>query len=185
MALRCFFTGVILFLFLFMPGLTALCEEYKMGPGDTVAISIWKNQDLTRRVVVLPDDTIRFPLIGEIKVGGRSAAWLEKKLKSYLEKYISEPELSVSIEQTSSLAIYVIGQVKSPGRFGLNDNIDVLQGLSIAGGLTPFAKAKKIRIFRKENGSTKILHFNYDAVSEGRELDQNIMLQKGDVIVVR
>ncbi len=176
----------LLMMFIFIPnGVCENFEGYKIGPGDILEISVWKNQDLTRNVVVLPDYTIRFPLIGEIKVGGHTAAWLEETLTSRLEKYIPEPVLSVSVSQTTSMAIYIIGKVNSPGRFGINDNINVLQGLAIAGGLNPFANDEEIKIFRKLGDQTTIFTFNYDTASKGKSLEQNITLKRGDVIVVR
>ena len=83
------------------------------------------------------------------------------------------------------MMIYVIGKVNSPGRFAMNTRIDVLQALAVAGGLNPFAKEKEIGVFRKINDKTTIFNFNYKDVSEGINLEQNIMLERGDVIVVR
>jgi polysaccharide export outer membrane protein len=182
---RCCIVFSITLLFLLSSLPAASSEEYKIGAGDVLDISVWKNADLSRTVIVLPDDTIRFPLIGEIKVGGQPVAWVEESIKSSLEKYIPDPVLSVSLTQTGSLVIYVIGKVNSPGKFALNDNIDVLQALAVCGGLNTFAKEKEIKIFRKHSDGTTIFNFNYDAVSEGLDLEQNIMLQRGDVIVVR
>lgn len=165
---------------------TASAEAaYKVGAGDVLDVSVWKNPDLTRQVVVLPDNTIRFPLIGEIKTGGHSLAWLEKTLEMRLEKFISDPELSVSLTRINSMIIYVIGKVNGPGRFPITENVDVLQALAMARGLNAFAKDDEIKIFRKQGQETQIFEFDYDAVSRGEELDQNITLERGDVIVVR
>nr|WP_320016141.1 polysaccharide biosynthesis/export family protein [uncultured Desulfobacter sp.] len=158
---------------------------YKIGAGDVLDISVWKNPDLTRQVVVLPDNTIRFPLLGEIKTRGHSLAWLEKTLEMRLEKFISDPELSVSLAQINSMIIYVIGKVNGPGRFQIGQNVDVLQALAMARGLNAFARDDEIKIFRKQGQETQIFEFDYDAVSQGEELDQNITLERGDVIVVR
>lgn len=160
-------------------------EPYIIGAGDVLEISVWKNQDLTRQVIVLPDDTIRFPLIGELKVGGQSLAWLDKTLKMKLEKFIPDPDLSVALTRINSMFIYVIGKVNKPGQFPITDNVDVLQALAVAGGLNPFAKEKEIKIFRKQGKDTLIFKFNYDAVSKGENLEQNITLNRNDIIVVR
>lgn len=165
--------------------MTAGAGEYRIGAGDTLDISVWKNPDVTRQRVVLPDGTIQMPLLGQIMVEGKGVVALEKELKEKLTAFIPDPILSVSLIQVNSMVVYVIGKVNHPGRFAVHKNIDVLQALSVAGGLTPFAKEKEIGIFRKINGHTKIMNFNYDEVSEGENLDQNIMLQRDDVIVVR
>lgn len=179
--------GLVCIAVILMLSMTSLsmADEYKIGAGDVLDISVWKNADLTRQRTVLPDGTIQFPLIGQLAVEGKSAAQLETQLKEKLEKYIPDPVLSISILQVRSMVLYVIGKVNRPGRFEMNENIDVLQALSMAGGLNPFAKEKEIGIHRKTDGKTRILNFNYEEVSEGENLAQNIMLQRGDVIVVR
>ena len=159
--------------------------EYRIGPGDVLDISVWKNVDLTRQMAVLPDGTIHFPLVKEVKVEGLTVGELETVIIDRLKKYVPEPDLSISIVQVNSMLIYVIGKVNNPGRFAINTQIDVLQALAIAGGLNPFAKDKEIAIFRKNSGETQIFGFNYEEVSEGKNLAQNITLQRGDVIVVR
>lgn len=158
--------------------------DYVIGPGDVLAISVWNNEALTKSVTVLPDGKIHFPLVNEVTVGGRTLAALEKELKTKLNPFVPNPELSVMVSQVNSLLIYVIGKVNKPGRFVLNTNVDVLQALATAGGLNTFAKRSKIKIFRKAGGKTLIFPFDYDDVTDGEHLEQNIMLKRGDVVVV-
>ena len=160
-------------------------NNYIIGAGDVLEISVWKNEDLTKLLTVLPDGKISFPLIGEVMAEGKTLAQLKKELENKISRYVPEPVLSVVIQQLNSNMIYVIGKVRNPGRFALNSNIRVLQGLALAGGLNPFAEQNKIRIFREEGGKTLIFHFRYDDVSTGKKLVQNIRLKRGDVIVVR
>ena len=159
--------------------------EYRIGPGDVLEIGVWQNQDLQKQLAVLPDGNIHFPLVKEIRAAGLTVAELEAKILEKLVKFIPEPDLSLSVVQVNSLMIYVIGKVNKPGRFPLNSDIDVLQALALAGGLNPFAKEKEISIFRKNQSGTTIFNFNYDEVSQGEKLEQNIILERGDVIVVR
>ncbi len=158
--------------------------DYRIGPGDVLDISVWKDETLTRSVVVLPDGKISFPLIGEIAASGKTVAQLKKEIESKLIKYVPDVTLSLEVRQVNSMLIYVIGRVNNPGRFPLNVNVNVLQALSMAGGLTPFAKKDKIRIFRQEGEKTNIFKFQYDDVVEGKSLEQNIILKRGDVVVV-
>ena len=167
------------------PGVHAQDLDYKIGPGDILHISVWKNADLTRQVVVLPDGRIHFPLVKELTAAGQSVSALEKMLVEKLTAFVPEPDLSVDVAQVNSMMIYVIGKVNGPGRFAMNTRIDVLQALAVAGGLNPFAKEKEIGVFRKIGGKTAIFNFNYKEVSEGINLEQNILLERGDVIVVR
>ena len=159
-------------------------NDYIIGPGDVLDISVWKNEDLTKAVIVLPDGKISLPLIGNVLAANKTVAQLTSELKEKLIRYMPDPVLSVIVAQVNSMLIYVIGKVHRPGRFDLNTNINVLQALSIAGGLNPFAKKDEIRILRKEKGITRTFSFHYDDVVNKNRLDQNIMLHRGDVVVV-
>ena len=163
---------------------TSPISDYTVGPGDALHISVWNNEALTKAVTVLPDGKIHFPLIGEIVAGGKTLADLEKELKSKLHPFVPDPELSVMVGQVNSMLIYVIGKVNHPRQFVLNTNVNVLQALAMAGGLNAFAKRNKIKIFRETNGKTRIFPFEYDDVTEGKNLEQNIRLKRGDVVVV-
>ncbi len=158
--------------------------EYKIGTGDLLEISVWKDAALSRQVIVLPDGKIQFPLIGEITARGKTVSLLKDELVDKIHPFVPDPVLLVSVVQVNSLQVYVIGKVNRPGRFNLNRNINVIQALAMAGGLNPFAKEKKIKICRKENGIDRQFRFNYAKAAEGENPDQNILLQPGDVIVV-
>lgn len=158
--------------------------DYVIGPGDVLFISVWKNQELTKQLPVLPDGKISYALIGELQAGGVTVSALEKELRTRLAKYIPDPVLSVSVVQVNSMLVYVIGKVLNPGHFPLTGNVNVLQALAMAKGLNPFAKKDEIMIFRNEGGTTRIYEFHYDAVTAGKSLEQNIMLERGDIIVV-
>jgi len=162
----------------------AIGQSYLIGPGDVLEISVWKEEALTKLVTVLPDGKISFPLIGETMATGKTVAQLKDEIETRLARYVPDPVLSVSIYQMNSLNIYVVGRVNKPGRFALNANADVLQALAMAGGLNSFAKRGQIKVFRKQDGNTKIFDFDYDDVTDGKKLEQNIQLVRGDVIVV-
>ncbi len=158
--------------------------QYIIGHGDILNIHVWKDDALAKQVTVLPDGRIAFPLIGEIKAEGKTVVQLRKEIETGLKRFVPDPILNVEVAQVNSMLIYVIGKVNHPGRFVLNTNIDTLQALAMAGGLNPFAKQDSIKVFRKTNLETSMYHFNYDEVSEGKQLTQNILLKRGDVIVV-
>ncbi len=158
--------------------------DYVIGPGDVLMISVWKDEALTRQVVVLPDGKVAFPLIGQTTAGGRTVADLTKEFEQKLSRYVPDLTLNLSVHQVNSLMIYVIGRVNNPGRFVLNSDINVLQALAMAGGLNPFAKRGDIKIFREVGKGTEIFTFDYDRASAGEQIQQNIRLRRGDVIVV-
>jgi polysaccharide export outer membrane protein len=163
---------------------TGVDADYIIGPGDQIGISVWRDENLTRTVVVLPDGKIEFPLIGEIVAGGKTVAQLTKELEGKLARFVSDTGVTVEVKQSNSMIIYVIGRVNTPGRQMLLANTNVLQALAMVGGLNPFAEKGNIKIFRQEAGKTVMFSFNYDDVSEGRHLETNIDLKRGDVIIV-
>jgi polysaccharide export outer membrane protein len=158
---------------------------YVIGPGDVLDVAEWKNPELTKMVVVLPDGKINFPLVGEMKASGKTVIQLAEEMSARLNRYVPEPNLSVVVHQVNSMMIYVIGKVNKPGRFMVNTNVNVLQALAIAGGLNSFAKRDQIKVFRDRGEKTAIFSFDYKAVAAGEDLGQNIALERGDVVVVR
>ncbi|GAM10709.1 putative polysaccharide export protein wza [Geobacter sp. OR-1] len=159
-------------------------RDYIIGPGDLIGIEVWKDPTLTRTVVVLPDGKISMPLIGELTAGGKTLAALKNEITAKLSQFVPDPVLTIEIKQCNSMHIYVLGRVNTPGRSALVSNINVLQALAMAGGLNPFAKSDQIQLFRYENGTTTIFPFDYDAVTKGKNLHENIELKRGDVIYV-
>jgi polysaccharide biosynthesis/export protein len=166
------------------PGRPPATPDYIIGPGDLLGISVWRDESLTRSVVVLPDGKIAFPLVGELVAGGKTVVQLKDELERKLTRYVTESGLTVEVKQSNSMIIYLIGRVNVPGRQMMVASTNVLQGLAMAGGLNPFARRSEVKVFRKQGEKTSVFSFNYDDVSEGRHLETNIDLQKGDVILV-
>jgi polysaccharide export outer membrane protein len=164
----------------------ALAQDpnYTVKPGDMLSISVWKEPDLQRPALVRPDGSFSFPLVGEVDAKGKTVADLNKTLSQRLQKYISDPVVTVSIQEIKGNKVYVIGQVNRPGEFIMNPSVDVMQALSMAGGTTPFAALGDIVVLRRTSTGKQALPFRYNDVVKGRRLDQNIDLQAGDVVVV-
>ncbi|MBF0560250.1 MAG: polysaccharide biosynthesis/export family protein [Nitrospirae bacterium] len=159
-------------------------EAYVIGLGDVIDISAWKDEALTRSCVVRPDGAISFPLIGEVRAAGKTSSQLKAEIKKKLDRFVPDVILSVDIKQVNSMIVYVIGKVNAPGRIVTNADVDVLQALATVGGLNIYAKRNSIKIFRDEKNETTIFPFQYDEIVEGRRLEQNIKLKRGDVVVV-
>lgn len=159
-------------------------QDYVIGPGDQLFVSVWRDEALTRTALVLPDGKIQFPLIGEVVAGGKTVAQLKKEIEEKLSGYVVDAGLSVEVRQPNSFFVYIIGKVNAPGRQMLLANTNVLQALAMAGGVNVFADKDDIRVFRQEGDRTRIFTFRYSLVSAGKQLDDNIWLQRGDVIVV-
>ena len=158
--------------------------EYAVLPGDVLQVSVWKEPDLQLRVLVRPDSAFSFPLAGDISTKGLSVTELQKELTTRLSKYISNPVVTVQVTEVLGNKVYVIGQVNQPGQFVVNPNVDVMQALSMAGGVTAFASTGDIKILRRAGPRQTAIAFDYNEVLKGRNLDQNIILQSGDIVVV-
>lgn len=158
--------------------------EYLVNAGDKLEISVWREEELQREVLVRPDGAFSFPLAGQLVAKGRTVTEIREELESRLSRFIPDLVTTVTVVAVSGNAIYVIGQVDNPGSFVMNPVLDVMQALSRAGGTTPFAALKDIRILRRESGKQRVFRFNYSAVASGQSLEQNILLQSGDIVVV-
>ncbi len=157
---------------------------YGLQPGDIVFISVWREEGLEQAVLVRPDGKLTFPLVGSIEAEGRTVEQLTGEITERLSKYIPDPVVTVSLEQIPGNRIYILGRVNKPGDFVISRDVDVMQALAMAGGLTPFADRKGIKVLRTEHGGQVPIPFNYKEVERGENLEQNIPLQAGDVIVV-
>ena len=164
--------------------------DYRIGPGDQLSIEVWKDKDLARLVTVLPDGRVAYPMVGEVVAAGKTVAQLQKEIEGKLSLYVKDAVITVEVRQVNSLIIYVLGHVRGggaggmSGRFFLTSNVDVLQALATAGGPDTFAKMSRIKIFRREGSKTVIIPFDYDDVIAGKNLESNILLRRGDVVVV-
>lgn len=158
--------------------------DYQVGPEDVLDISVWKEKDLQREVLVRPDGWFTFPLVGNIDANGKTAGQLEREITQRLRKYIPDPVVTVSVKKIQGLKIFVTGRVGKPGEYQVGRYVDVLQAITLAGGLTPFAKESQIKILRKQGGQDMVIPFDYSQVKKGKKLEQNIKLKSGDVIVV-
>jgi polysaccharide export outer membrane protein len=162
----------------------AVDPGYRLGPEDVLQVSVWKDEHLTKEVVVRPDGMFSFPLVGDIQAEDRTVEDIRIELIKRLTKYIPNPNVSVAVMKVLSYKIYVVGRVNKPGEYLIGHYTDVLQALSLAGGLTPFAAENDIKVMRRVRGEQHAIPFRYGDVRKGKDLEQNIMLQRGDVVMV-
>lgn len=158
--------------------------RYTIQPGDVLSVSVWKEEDLSQEVIVRPDGQISFPLVGEARAAGDTIENLRLLIADRLKKYIPDPVVTVSAKQLTGNIVYVIGKVNRPGQFPILRNVDVMQALTMAGGTSTYASLNSIKILRRENGKLRAIPFEYGDVEKGKNLEQNIVLKAGDVVVV-
>ena len=157
---------------------------YRLGAEDVLLVSVWKDEQLTREVVVRPDGMFSFPLVGDIQAENQTVEDIRGELVKRLTKYIPNPNVSVAVTKVASYKVYVVGRVNKPGEYVIGHYTDVLQALSLAGGLTPFAGENEIKVMRRVRGGQQAIPFRYGDIRKGRDLEQNILLQRGDVVMV-
>jgi polysaccharide biosynthesis/export protein len=157
---------------------------YHLQPGDLLDVSVWKETDLQREVLVRPDGDFTFPLAGEVDASGKSVDEVRATLVDRLKRYVPTPVVTVAVKQLGGNRIYVLGRVNHAGEFLFTTALDVMQAISLAGGTTPFAALNDIVILRRHNGQQQAFSFRYSDVARGRNLTQNIQLQAGDTVVV-
>jgi polysaccharide export outer membrane protein len=159
-------------------------RAYRIGPEDLLEVSVWKEPELNREVLVRPDGGISFPLAGDLQAAGLTTQELQVELAKRIRRYVPEAVVTVAVKTVAGYTIFVIGKVNNPGQFVVGRYVDVMQALTLAGGLTPYASENSIRVLRRENGEEVVLPFRYADVKKGKALEQNVLLKSGDTVVV-
>ena len=157
---------------------------YIIHPTDVLEVSVYGEEDLIRKLVVRPDGNISFPLIGDIHVAGLTTQQVKEIIDKKINTFIPEATSTVIVDELGSLKFYVLGKVAKPGVFNVSSEITVLQALALAGGLSTFADEDGIIIVRGHGADTKKIPFDYSDVKKGNKLEQNILLEREDVVVV-
>ena len=163
---------------------TSVEDEYIIGPTDVLEINVWREPDLSRTIPVRPDGKITLPLLNDVQASGLTPLELKAGIEKRLAEFVESPTVSVAVLEIHSKNIFVLGQVESPGQYPLQQDLTVLQALSLAGGLAEWADKGDVVILRKENGKQSRIKFDYKNVSKGKHLEKNIVLQPGDTIIV-
>jgi polysaccharide export outer membrane protein len=161
-------------------------DEYRIGEGDVLGISVWGEPAASvGSVVVRPDGIISMPLIKDVRVTGMTPAEAEKTITELLSKQIRAADVTVIVSGINSKKVFFVGGgIKKEGPLQYTYRMTIMQGISEAGGLTDYAKKKKIYVLRNENGRQYKLPFDYDAVLRGERMELNLPLLPGDTIVV-
>ncbi|MCG8669104.1 MAG: polysaccharide export protein [Pseudomonadales bacterium] len=157
--------------------------DYLLQSGDIIEVSVWKEPDLQRELLISPSGKISFPLIGHLRAEGNSIEKLNQVIAEELAAYIPDPSVTVMLKSTAGNRFFVIGKVNRPGQYPMAQATTVLQALSIAGGTTTYANTSDIKVIRHDAEQSAI-SFSYDDIKEGKSLSKNVRLLNGDVVVV-
>jgi polysaccharide biosynthesis/export protein len=160
-------------------------KEYVIGPDDVLAVNVWKEPEISRTLPVRPDGNISLPLMGDLMASGRTPVQLQKEIKDHLVEYLSNPEVTVLVQEAKSHKFNIIGEVEKPGSYVMGGPMTVLDAIALAGGVRDFARTTKIYVLRvNADGSRTRLPFNYKHVIKGNDLHADVQLQPRDTIVV-
>jgi polysaccharide export outer membrane protein len=166
------------------PEWISVSESYVIGPEDVLYIHVWKEDALSRTVLVRMDGKISLPLVDDVQAAGLTARQLKEVLTKRLKEFVDNPNVSVIVTEPNSFKVYVSGEVKTPGVVRLRSETTIVQLMTMVGGFTDWANQKKILIIRKEDGKEKRITVNYKKIVKGDAPDQNIILRAGDQIFV-
>ncbi len=167
------------------PGAKPHDDSFIIGADDVLAINVWKEQDLSRSVPVRSDGKISLPLVGEVVAAGRTPLQLEQDIATKLRNYMTDPEVTVIVQQINSEKYNILGQVTKPGAYPLTATITIVDAIATAGGFKDFAKKKGIYVLRQNSGGGETrIDFNYQDFIKGKNTSQNIPLKPHDTIIV-
>jgi len=166
------------------PAVTQLVPLYIIQPNDILEVFVWKEPDLTRKILVRPDGRISFPLVQDMQAGGISPGELKDRIEKKLKEYIGSPNVTIIVEAIQSYKIFVTGKVQKPGSMMVEKPVTVLQALAMAGGFQEFAKPSEMTVIRNYGSENVVFRFDYGEVIKGKNGNQNILLRSGDVVVV-
>lgn len=167
-----------------LPAAEVPSPGYKLQPGDLLQVVVWKETDLQSEVLIRPDGGISFALAGDLPAAGRTTDELRADLETRVRKLVPGAVVTVAVKAANGNRVFVIGKVNRPGDFALNRPIDVVQAISLAGGVTPFANSNDIRVLHRDGEHQTSIRFRYGDVAKGRHLEQNVLLQSGDTVIV-
>lgn len=158
---------------------------YRLNPGDVIRLSVWKEDSLTREATVQPDGSVAFPLAGQVPAAGKSAAELEAEIARRIARYVAEPVVTIELLDAKGNRVYVLGEVQRPGQFQLDRPTSLAQAIALAGGLTPFASKRAIRLLRRDaGGAEQAIVIDFERATRAGGAEANLVLQAGDTIVV-
>ncbi|NIO21796.1 MAG: hypothetical protein GTN76_13975 [Candidatus Aenigmarchaeota archaeon] len=161
-----------------------ISEDYIIGQGDVLEVFVWRNDQLSRQITVRPDGKISLPLIQDLQAEGLTALQLRDQITRELKQYVQTPTVTVIVSQINSYKVSILGKVGTPGVYPISTRTTLLEAISMAGGFAQWANQKRITVITHQGGQRKELRINYKKIVSGKDPSQNIILKRGDTIIV-
>jgi len=159
-------------------------EEFQIGPGDKIAIKVWRHNDLDMDITIAPDGSITYPLVGRIVVSGMTYPQLVEKLTAAIADFYSDPQVTVNILELKNQKVFVIGEVAQPSVLQLSNEMSILEALTISGGINPAARTKNVLLIRGSLEKPQLYTVNVNAIYSQGDTEQMVYLQRGDIVMV-
>jgi polysaccharide export outer membrane protein len=160
--------------------------DYQIGPGDTLQVFVWRNPELSVTVPVRPDGKISTPLVEDMSASGKTPSQLARDMEGVLAEFVRTPQVNVIVTQalSSFSAVKVVGQVRTPQVVPYRKGLRVLDVVLACGGISDFAAPNRAKIVRTSGGKQTEIKLKLNKLLNGGDLDQNIELEPGDVLIV-
>ena len=159
-------------------------EEFQLGPGDRIAIRVWRHDDLDMDITIAPDGSITYPLVGRIVVDGMTYPQLVEKLGAAISAYYTDPQVTVNILELRNQKVFILGEVTSPAVLQLSNEMSILEALTLSGGINPAAKTSNVLLIRGGMDTPELYTVNVQSIYAKGDTAQMVYLQKGDIVVV-
>jgi polysaccharide export outer membrane protein len=162
----------------------AMPKNYIIGQGDVLEVFVWRNEQLSREILVRPDGMISLPLLQDIRAEGLTVLQLKDEITRRFSEYLENPRVTVIVKQIGSYKVSVLGRVVRPGVYPITGDTTIVEAISMAGGFTEWANKRKITLIRDEAGTKKNYRINYKKIESGKDPRHNVVLKRGDTIIV-
>lgn len=158
--------------------------EYVLGVEDRLSISVWKEPELSRTVIIRPDGKVTSPLVGDIQAAGRTSMQLAADITAALSRFVKEPVVNVTVESIESYKVYVLGEVSTQGALILRRRTRLLEAIALSGGMTQFANKSDVVLIRYDDDKESRTRIDYRKIVSGEKAELNVFLKPGDTIIV-
>jgi polysaccharide export outer membrane protein len=161
--------------------------EYLIGPGDTLEIIVWRQEDLSVTVPVRPDGRISTPLVEDLVAVNKTPTQLAREIESALSTYVRSPQVNVIVQNfvgTPGAQVRVLGQAVQPRTVPYRDRMTLLDLILEAGGLTEFAAGNRSRVIRNVDGESREIRVRLDNLVKRGDVGENILLAPGDIVII-
>lgn len=168
----------------FLPTPPSAADNYRLGAGDLIQVTVWKNKEVSGSFRVRPDGKFSMPLIGDIVAGGSTTDSVSMQIEQKLKLFIESPFVSTIVVESTSNRVYIVGEVAKPGTYPITGSLTALQALAVAGGFTAFANKDKMILVRGTGEFQRNIPLSYSKMLRTPGEKNNPVLQRGDTLVI-